>query len=290
MIQSKFVGGTGIAAIALALSACGGGASGNAQGSPANEAATASPAPSGAVPEAVRKDCANLPQADAKTDNDILGIDLGMRADDAIKIAKCNKEGFTVSVVDDTSVPVPDGSHPRGKIVMDKDGDEIDAFLVGVPGQEKVYALMRGKTFADGTEPTMDQMRATITQKYSPLAQQVVSGTSYPNTLVLALSPDGQRLADDKAKDCTFTFGQTLTTTRNALGQLTEQCGFTKKIELRPKESNGAVVGGFVMWISDQNAFFAQARQEVAGIRAMQVNASEAERQKAASSNRAPTL
>lgn len=281
---------TAASMLAIALAGCSGGkpTASDQSANMAETAPVASASPASSEPE--KPDCSNLPKGDDKPDNDIAGIDMGMNADDALRIAKCNAEGFRVEVKEDDSVTLPDGSHPRGSIVMEKDNDRIDAFLVGVPGQEKVVALMRGKAFPDGEEPTMDQMRADIAQKYNPVSPQVIGTTRYGDTLVLALTPDGQRLPDDKVSDCTFTFGQTVGVNRNALGQLKEQCGVTKKIELRPKGSNRALVGAFSIWIGDQNGVFKAARATGAAVQAMHAEKRDAEAKKAASESRTPNL
>lgn len=283
------------AAVALLLTGCSGGTNAGAQTSSNQQAGTAEAVPADPPVAAAsggpeKPDCSSVPQSDSRSDNDIAGIDIGMSADDALRIAKCNKEGFEVEVSDDDTVTLPDGSHPRGGIRMKKDNDQIDLFLVGAPGREKVYGLMRGTIFPEGQEPTMEQMRAGLVQKYSPLRAQVIGDSRYENTQVLALTPDGQRLPDDKASDCTFTFGQRLAKGRNSLAQLKEECGFTKKFDLLSKSGNDSLVGEFSLWIADQNGFFKQAREEVAEIRAIQADAQEAERQKAASSNRTPNL
>lgn len=240
------------------------------------------------VPKIPILDCIGQARPDDRQDNDIVGIDLGMSADDALKIAKCNKEGFAVNVADDTSVTLPDGSHPRGGITLQKSDDRIDVFLAGLPGKEKVFALMRGKKFPEGAEPTMDQMRADLVKKYAPIAPDESTMTPDIDTQVQALTPDGQQISGSQLSSCTFTFGQNMG--HNSLGQLHEECGFTKKFQMSAKSGNDALVREFSIWIGNQNEFFVEARRTIAAIQAMEARRREAERQKADSSNRVPEL
>lgn len=245
--------------------------------------------------EEAKPDCSSLPRPDDKPDNDLIGIDLGMSFDDAMRIGQCNKEGYKVTVEDDKSVTLPDGSHPRGIIDFRKDDlDRVTVVTMGLPGQEKVVALTRTKKFADGAEPTVEQMRADLTQKYGPL-QVTGSGVSAgkagmilgDNVLAQTFAPDGQPLPGNKVGDhgCANYFGQ-----NDGLVQLDERCGFTKKVGVAPKYGNDALAGGFGIWIANQHALVMEARRVVATVQAMHQQRRNDEAKEAASSDRTPDL
>lgn len=236
-----------------------------------------------------KQDCANLPRPDDKPDNDIIGIDMGMSADDVLKIARCSKEGYAVQINDDRTVTLPDGSHPRGGIEMKKEDDQgrlkdqVVAFLVGLPGQERVIGLVRQKGFSVGEQPTIEQVRASLIEKYGPVQKILSIGDQYAQ----AFAPDGKLLPENMVGgwDCSYHFGKD-----SNLGKVNESCGFTKKFWISPSTENPALSGGFFVWLGNQNQFFVEARHVVAAVRQMQQQAQEAERQKAESSDRVPDL
>lgn len=237
--------------------------------------------------------CLRLPTRDARKDNDIMNIDLGMSADDALKIAQCNDEGLAVNVSDEGAPALPDGSKPRVQISLQKEDDLVNVFLMGMPGEEKVYGLVRVKTFAEGTEPTVAQMRTQLLDKYGPLVPDRTFGADYRrnaenlNEQAQALSPDGQPLFKDiySKRDCAEYFGQ-----NDSLAQLSGDCGFTKKMEIRPKYGNDGLASGFSVWIGDQRAIMMAMQSLGQKLRALQSEEREAERQEAESSDRLPDL
>lgn len=243
-------------------------------------------ADAGSENDAAKPDCSSLPRPDSKSDNDLIGIDLGMSADDALRIGQCSKEGYEVTVEDDTSVTLPDGSHPRGMIELRKPNDRVNIFVMGLPGRETVYGLVREKKFAEGEEPTLDQMRADLVGKYGQMAE-INEYANNPYELAQSFTPDGQPIPGNEIGNvrCTFYFGQ-----NNNLGQIFEPCGFTKKIDVKARYGNEKLSGGFSVWIGDQNRVFTEARQVVAAVEAMHQQRRDAAVDKAASSNRTPDL
>lgn len=238
-----------------------------------------------------KPDCSNLPKSDNKPDNDIIGIDIGMSADDVLKLARCTKAEYTVEVIEDNSVTLPDGTHPRGGIEMrnENEGDRINVYVVGVPDKERVIGIVREKAFAAGQEPTIEQMRATLTEKYGSVTTGVAFGTqegSRGNRMAQAFAPDGTPLPGNMVGDwdCTDPFGQ-----NNNLGQMAEACGFTKKVVIATAATPG-LASRFGVWIGDQHEFFVAARRTVAAIEAMHRQKEEAARQDAAASDRTPDL
>jgi hypothetical protein len=245
--------------------------------------ATGATAETATEAKAAKPDCSSLPRPDAKTDNDLIGIDMGMSADDALRIGQCSKEGYEVAVEDDKSVTLPDGSHGRGMIELRKPNDRVNIFVMGLPGKETVYGLVREKKFAEGEEPTLDQMRADLVGKYGQMVE-----INNPYELAQAFTPSGQPIAGNDLGggwNCASVFGQ-----NNNLGQLNERCGFTKKISVKARYGNEALSGGFSVWIGDQNKMFTLARQVVAAVGAMHQQRRDAAVEKAASSDRTPDL
>lgn len=269
--------------LALALVGC----SGEASDTPADASDQVAVAePSEAASGESKPDCSSLPRPDSKPDNDLIGIDLGMSADDALRISQCSKEGYEVTIEEDRSVTLPDGSHPRGMIELRKPNDRVNIFVMGLPNQETVYGLVREKKFAAGEEPTLEQMRADLVGKYGPLTD-IDKFTRNPYKLAQSFTPDGQPIPDNEIGDvrCVFYFGQ-----NNNLGQIFEPCGFTKKIEVKARYGNEALSGGFNIWLGDQNKVFTEARRVVSAVGAMHQQRRDAAVEKAASSDRTPEL
>ena len=237
--------------------------------------------------ETAKPDCSSLPRPDAKPDNDLIEIDLGMSADDALRIGQCSKEGYESTVTEDTSVTLPDGSHPRGMIELRKPNDRVNIFVMGLPGKETVYGLVREKKFAEGEEPTLEKMRADLVGKYGQMAE-INEYANNPYELAQSFAPDGQPIAGNDLGggwNCASVFGQ-----NNNLGQINERCGFTKKISVKARYGNEALSGGFSVWIGDQNRVFTEARRVVAAVEAMHQQRRDAAVDKAASSDRTPDL
>jgi hypothetical protein len=257
----------------------------NQSDQPAVAVAAATPAPSPA-PDA--PNCTSLPQPDSKSDNDIADIDLGMSADDALRVAKCSKEGFAVRPIDNEAITMPDGSRPRSVFEMKKGNDLVNVFMFGPPGQEKVYGIARVTNFAGGQEPTVEQLRAKLMEKYGPLTQAWGVGSfESPNELAQVLSPEGQPLKDNRVGlfDCAQYFGQ-----NDILGTVDGRCGLTKKVVLRTKDGNEALASGFSVWVGDQSGAIEGMKRTAQVIQAAREQQLKAERDKAAASNRVPTL
>jgi hypothetical protein len=258
----------------------------NQTSAPANQTEEAGQEQAASPVEKVKSviDCASAPRPDARADNDIMNIDLGMSADDAIKIAKCNKEGFAVAV---ETGKLGDGSTPRSLVKMTNGDDLVNIFLIGVTNQEKVFGLVRVKKFADGEEPTVEQMRASLSQKYGPLIATWTAGEDDLNERAQAFSSEGQPLPSNELGDtrCAYYFGQ-----NNDLGQLNAACGLTKKISVKPKYGNDALAGGFSVWLGNQNAIVLAAREVLLSVQKAQQQKLASERQKAEASDHLPSL
>ena len=220
------------------LAACSGGAPSNPTTGDAVEGAVdavegrpeGASAEAGAEAETAKVNCSSLPSPDSKPDNDLIGIDLGMSADDALRIGQCSKEGYEVTVEEDKSVTLPDGSHGRGMIELRKPNDRVNIFVMGLPGQETVYGLVREKKFKAGEEPTLERMRADLVEKYGAMVP-TSSVANSPYELAQSFASDGKPIPGNDIGggwNCASVFGQ-----NNNLGQLNERCGFTKKISVK---------------------------------------------------------
>ena len=279
------------------LAGCG---SGDAQegggGDSANGAfpgADAVPASVKGTREAEGIDCGGLPKADPAQRNDILGITPGMPAETAYRMAACANPNFQVKYSESgfSVAPLPDGRRPRGSIEIEGGLDDATIYLMGMPGEEKVVAVTRVTEFADGREPTIEQLAGQVSAKYGALIPNRYS----PDRATILYASSGEKLgADNQDLDrCANAVGFT----DNRVGSVYGDCGLTVNDRVAAKSSNPQLARRFSRAVVDQKcamglieATQSTIRDAHAAARQAEIDRANADAQKAGSENRVPQL
>jgi hypothetical protein len=157
--------------LVLALAACGG--SGNssidvANGASADRSASSSRGEGGTA-DAESINCNGIPAPDGL---DVVGVSMGMSADDAHRAIACSNRALRVSFTDRGGFglpPLADGQRPRTAIIGESGQERITVGLIGLPGQERVVTIRRTLNFARGQEPAVAAMISELQQKYGGL-------------------------------------------------------------------------------------------------------------------------
>lgn len=130
-----------------------------------------------------RVDAANLPPGTAATENidctslaapsgaDVLGVSVGMRADDAYRIVACSNRAMKVWYGPGSlyTPAMPDGTEPHGSITGQAPGEAVEVLLVGAPGQETVAYVRRQIYFPSDEWPQVATLRQQLLDKYGSL-------------------------------------------------------------------------------------------------------------------------
>lgn len=149
-----------IAIATLLVVACGGSEGGNAADKSVESVAVANSANT-----APKVDCTGLPQP-AAGKPDILGIQIGMSATQAIRILECSDIGFQGSRSRGFGLPkMPDGEEPAPIIVASAQFDTVTVYTLGAPGKEIVVGVNRRHRYGDKA-PLMKDAIAQLQQKY----------------------------------------------------------------------------------------------------------------------------
>lgn len=274
----------GAASACALLAGCGGGNANNSSASPVGgidvrpvdpmggaSAQTAGQAKGTAEAEGI--DCTNR-AADANGRNDVLGVVIGMGAQEAYERLACANTAFTVAFSSQggfTVPEVPGAPSPRTLLKADAGTQHVTAYLIGAPGQEKVYAITRHVEFGEGDEPSADKLRETLTAKYGAGVQHVAyAGPIYTT----AYSAEGALLG---AENPTFTACKEDPLSSGVA--IDERCGMTASYEIAPKTSNPGLANHLDLTIVDQRAAIqalqavrARASAAIAGQKADEVN------------------
>lgn len=193
-------------------------------------------------------DCANR-KADANGRNDVLGVVLGMGAQEAYERLACANPAFTVAFSEQGGFKVPEvpgAPSPRRLLTADAGTQHVTAYLIGAPGQEKVYAITRHVEFGEGDEPPTAKLRETLTAKYGAGVQHV----AYAEPIfTVAYSAEGALLG---AENPTFTACKGDPLDRGVA--IDERCGMTADYEITPKTSNPGLAQHLDLTIVDQRA------------------------------------
>ncbi|HYD12305.1 MAG TPA: hypothetical protein VEC11_05615 [Allosphingosinicella sp.] len=236
------------------------------------------------------RDCSRVARADQNPQNDILGVDLGMSADDAHRVLSCAEGNYTVEFTSGgfSTARTANGPAPRGLLRASRGDDEqVLVYLAGMPGQERVVGLARRVRFPTGSEPATDQLTQSIRAKYGALSPR----TTAPGYQILAaaFSPEGQQLAPDsfELSSCT---GPQLDGAHGGINQISEGCGMTVLFHTSPARSNPNLVGEFKLRVIDQRAAVTALNAIESNARRMQEQQQELDTERARSENRTPEL
>lgn len=242
-------GSRGALLAATLLTACGGGTGNNtgAASLPKDAGAAATPETTArGTAEANGIDCANRKET-AGSRNDVLGVTIGMGAQEAYERLACANAAFTVEFAPGQGFrlpAVPGAPQPRTMLVADAGTEKVAVYLVGLPGEEKVYAISREVEFGVGAEPPVEQLYGTLVAKYG----EGVRHRYYGDTVfTVAYSPSGQLLGADNED-----FGTCKGDPHRAGVAADERCGLTVNYEIAPKPSNTGLAKVLFLTIVDQ--------------------------------------
>lgn len=170
--------GAALAALLLTLASCGGSDDDLAGGGGSDEANVMARArqraPQQAQPTQGTADAEGLNcNLTAPNGSNVVGVTIGMSADDAYRAIACSNRALRVSFSDRGGFgpqALADGRTMRKSILGERDGERIVVALLGLPGQERVVTIRRTLEFASGQEPAVASMIAELEQKYGALA------------------------------------------------------------------------------------------------------------------------
>lgn len=202
--------------------------------------------------EAEGINCSNRKQA-ADARNDVLGVTMGMPAQEAYERLACANPAFVVEFKPGQGFDLPEipgGSQPRSLINADAGSENAVVYLVGLPGQEKVYAMTRKIEFGEGAEPPVANLLATVTAKYGAGIEHVtLAGTDYEARIhSVAYSPTGILLG---AGNADFTACASENIRANSV-QMNSSCGLTIDYEVDPKKENTGLAKALYVTVADQ--------------------------------------
>lgn len=124
---------------------------------------------------------------------DVVGVTIGMSADDAYRAIACSNRALRVTVSERGGFgppALPDGRRLRNSIVGEAEGERIEAALSGLPGAERVVTIRRSVTFAPGQEPARDALIQQLQGKYGTLTHDSREYGRWSGTTIRA--PNGQ--------------------------------------------------------------------------------------------------
>lgn len=162
-----------VPAAVLVLAACGSGNQSNPSGSPdiMNGSANA-PEQRQSARGTAAADNINCNGIQRGNGADVVGVTIGMSADDAFRAVACSNPALRVSFSNQGGFgpqALPDGRTMRKTITAEAGQERIQVSLVGLPGQERVVAIRRSINFERGQEPSATTLIAELQQKYGAL-------------------------------------------------------------------------------------------------------------------------
>ncbi len=176
----------------LALTACG--ASGDQQSAAASPDDLMNGAVSSEPAQAARsRGTADLEEIDCGSvegqrgeEPDVVGVTIGMSAEQAYAKIACSNRALRVQYSEQGSrlPPMPGGQRPRTAITAERDGETLEAALVGLPGQERVVSIRREIRFPDGQQPQVAELEQQLRAKYGSLEIDPLYRTALRATLV----------------------------------------------------------------------------------------------------------
>lgn len=273
--------------LAAALSACGG-SGGNTAGSGTGDipdgnsnqpAATAAP---GGTADAEGINCGALT---APTGADVVGVSIGMGAEDARKAMACSNRALRVSVSDQGGFnvpPSPDGRPAHRSILAEGGQERIQAMLVGAPGDERVVTIRRTIDFAPDREPLVAELIAQLERKYGSLFHN-------PNEYG-RWTGDNIRSADGQPIPPAESMLRINCTPETSLLQpmLRGECGLSVGVFIQPKESNERLATRLIVVM--MNGSYGMQRIDALTANARNASNQQRDQETQRAQGRAPTL
>ena len=281
----------GLAALlAATLSACGGGRDGPAGGSGSvlkNGGATTDQA-AASVPGAAGErgiDCAAT-GAQHGDGPDVIGVTVGMPAGQAFQKIACSDPAMDVhykEIDGSESIrlpPLPNGQRPKYNIVAHRGGTTVHAYLIGLPGQERVISVNRTLRFERENAPAVAALVAQLEAKYGRLLRTPAIQDSYTAGAVRSAEGRAVTATDDPLFLRCMADG--------SLYSLTGECGLSVVVSIYPRSDNPELVDYFDVSILNGNYGQQQVEAFVAYARGADQQRRNAEVE--AASGRRPTL
>jgi len=183
-------------------------------------------------------DCASV-NASSPQGFDMIGVTVGMPADQAFAKIACSNPALTVEFSTSGGFrvpPPPGGGQMRTAIVARSSNETIRASLVGMPGQERVVTISRRVSYRSGEEPAVDSFQQQAQTKYGPMLQDY--GTGARNIAMGHVRrPDGRPIAgNEESAD----YGRCLPV--SASPSILSDCGPAIRFVISPKQSNRQLV------------------------------------------------
>lgn len=190
---------------------------------------------------------------------DVVGVTIGMSADQALQKIACSNRALRVEASDrgGFALPaLPDGRRPRTTITGEGGQERVVVGLIGLPGQERVVTIRRTIQFASGQEPVIANTVAQLEQKYGSLSRSSVQRG--------ALTVQSLRNANNQPLDPS----DSLLGTRCALSvgmqvgepDLQGDCGLSVSATIQPSAANEQLAGRLV--VSMNNGAFGMQQVE----------------------------
>lgn len=183
-------------------------------------------------------DCSSV-NAQQSQGMDMIGVTVGMPADQAFARIACSNPVLTVEFSTSGGFqvpPPPDGGQMRRSIVARSDNEQVAATLVGVPGQERVVTISRRVRFAPGQEPALRSFIQQIESKYGSMYQDFGTGARNIAGAILR-TPDGQPITD---REGLSRYAHCRPTSASA--NISSDCGPVIRFVISPNERNRELV------------------------------------------------
>lgn len=181
---------------------------------------------------------------------DVVGVSIGMSAEDAYRAIACSNRALRVAFNDQGGFAVPpsaDGQRPRTMITGESGQERITAALVGLPGQERVVTIRRNLEFAQGEESAVTNLIAQLEQKYGSLAHNpnqygAWTGLSLRDARNQPLTTEGNLLGSRCAMSVGSQMGQP---------DLIAECGLSVGVHINFRRDNQQLAERLVVTMSN---------------------------------------
>ena len=173
---------------------------------------------------------------------DVVGVTIGMSAEQAYAKIACANPALRVEYSDQPNIRLPQlpgGQRPRTAIVGQGGGEQIEALLVGLPGQERVVAIRRDVNFSDGQEPEIGALQNQLRAKYGALQIQE-SGSNFRASIV----------RENAAQPLCGVIGDCAPSTHGRLS-LYERCGLSVAVHADRSNRNPSLVRRLIVAMTD---------------------------------------
>jgi hypothetical protein len=166
---------------------------------------------------------------------DVVGVTIGMVAEQAYAKIACSNPSLRVEYSSEVGLKLPslpDGKKPRTAITANGGQEQIEAWLVGLPGQERVVMIRRQLRFDSNEQPQVAQLEQQLRAKYGAFVQS----PSMRQQAGVLRSADGQPILVRQAGS-TQLFYRCMPSMHGRLS-LYPECGLSVGVHLEPNAAN----------------------------------------------------